>query len=772
MDTSGTILDCNKEVFRHLYSEPKLLIGQNCLNLIHPQDKTQVGEFISDCRKNKGAITTFRLAANTGKLRLFEAHGSYVEHAEKAYIICWIEDITKKSFSYHKWIFHNNADRMALSPSAELAAIENVCQSLGFLLDSHRVFVTGITPTQNPQVILVDCEYISDVKFDSMIGQELYSDGIESAVKDAIHSTFSFSDATDSDMYGQTLRSYGIGAMLVHRVTQMEEQDVFLHVCRDNDNSHWEKREIKAVGAAAASIREILEWTHLSNLADTAEQQFKFLFQHVPYPLLLVENDATIYDFNKAAADLFAFLPDHQKKISIMELFPEGEFADTLEFLNRIHSKKTAICSGRMRSMKGKIFDYEISGVPFFQSMSLLQITDASEKRELDEQMFNRQKMDSIGIMAREIANDFNNLLGGMLGYISLLRTSEKFKVGDETEQVFNKLEKAAKRGARLTEKLLSFSSQQQDEKEIIELGELLQKTVKESLLKHDISIDHSVFVPEENSYVKGSRLTIIKIVTNLIQNAVEAMPTGGNLKVSLKETLPEKSLLSAYPNLKPGSYYELAISDTGIGMKQDVRQRIFEPFFTTKPEKQNGGMGMAFVYANVRKHNGFIRVSSFPQVGTTVRLFLPKTKPLNTFKDKGKLNTELKRQPGVLVVDDEELIRDMASCFLNRIGLDCICAKNGKEAVDFFSESPDKIDLVLMDIVMPSMDGREAAFKIKQIDPEAKILFTSGYSHDKAFLESIQHASIGFLHKPYQLDEFFETIAHALDLDKPVRFI
>ena len=772
LDSSGTILDCNREVVRHLDSDPKILIGQNCLNLVRPEDQRLVGEFISDCIKNKGAVATFRLAANTGKLRILESHGSYVEHDGKEYIICWIEDITQKSFSFHKWIFHDNADRMTLSPSAELAAIENVCQSLGFLLDSHRVFVTGITPTQNLRTTLIDCEYTASIDQDSMIGQELPSDGLDFVDKSAKFASISFSVPDNLEMYGKTIRSYGVQAMLVHRITQIEGRDVFLHVCRKTDDPQWHSREINAISAATKSIGEILEWTRLSNLADTAEQQFRFLFQHVPYPLLLVENDATIYDFNKAASELFSLSVNQSKKINILELFPEGESVNALEFLNKIQTEKKAVSSGRMRTLNGKVFHYEISGVPFFQSMSLLQVTDVSDKRELDEQLFNMQKMDSIGIMAREIANDFNNLLGGMLGYISLLRTSDFSGADSDTVQVFDKMEEAAKKGAGLTEKLLSLSSNKQGETETIDLGELVQKTATENLPNHDQPIEQSFIFPEEKVYINGNRFQIVQIVTNLLQNAAEAMPDGGSLKMTLKESQSKKTLLSAYPNIKPGPYLELIFSDTGIGMKHEVRQRIFEPFFSTKSGNENSGMGMSVVYANVRNHKGFIRVRSFPKVGTTVRLFLPKAIPSLEISPRNMKKDTNQRQPSVLIVDDEELIRDMASRFLDRMGCRSVCANNGLEAVRLFSESPDKFDLVLMDIVMPSMDGREAALKIKQIEPEAKILFSSGYSHDNAFLESIQHASTGFLAKPYQLDEFLSAISQALKLDESSRLI
>jgi CheY-like chemotaxis protein len=381
-----------------------------------------------------------------------------------------------------------------------------------------------------------------------------------------------------------------------------------------------------------------------------------------------------------------------------------------------------------------------------------------SYRKYLEYQLRQAQKMEAIGVLAGGIAHDFNNLLMGIQGYTSLMLASLEPDHPDHAK--LQSIEDHVQSGSQLTRQLLGFAREGKFEVRVVDLRALLEKSAGMfARTKKELRL-HTRIQPETWP-VEADAGQIQQVLLNLLVNAWQSMPGGGEIflqtrNVSLMGDAAEDK------RLKPGSYIEISITDTGLGMPEEVRQRVFEPFFTTKERGRGTGLGLASSYGIVVNHGGTIEVLSQPGAGSTFVVFLPATrKPLNP-KPAGAPGVRGGRET-VLLVDDEESVIAATAGMLRRLGYHVLTARSGEEAVAVVKEHRGRIDIVILDLVMPAMGGAKTCQAIKSIEPGVRVLLSSGYNLGDAGGEGIPAGVDGFIQKPFAIQQLSQKLHQIL---------
>jgi PAS domain S-box-containing protein len=388
---------------------------------------------------------------------------------------------------------------------------------------------------------------------------------------------------------------------------------------------------------------------------------------------------------------------------------------------------------------------------------------DITERKGLEDQLRQSQKMDALGRLAGGVAHDFNNLLTTILVRCEFLqdKLKDQGKIADEIEEV----RKASERAAALTRQLLTFSRREAAEVKTLDLNATIGDMQKmlTRLLPEDIEfITH---LERNLSKIRVDPGHIEQIIMNLVVNARDAMPTGGRLILKTdNRDFTETQALSTL-EIQAGPYVVLSVSDTGTGMDEETQSHIFEPFFTTKPDGRGTGLGLATVYGIVKQMGGKISVYSQPGKGTTFRLFIPadqeQIKPILANPQAGKENEGTET---ILVVEDDNEIRVLAHAILERRGYRVIEAESGEKALEILRNHGNKIDLILSDVVMPGMSGPEMVVQATKLFPETKVLFMSGYTQDAILDRGFHHGRMAFLEKPFTSRILVQKIRDILD--------
>jgi two-component system, cell cycle sensor histidine kinase and response regulator CckA len=388
---------------------------------------------------------------------------------------------------------------------------------------------------------------------------------------------------------------------------------------------------------------------------------------------------------------------------------------------------------------------------------------DVTDHKRLEEQLLQSQKMESIGNLAGGIAHGFNNLLGGILGYATFAK--RKLSNRDKIYQSIEAIERSAQRAAELTKQLLGFARRGKYQVRPIDcnalIGEIaliLQRTIDPRIA---IEVDPDPLL----SLIEGDEAQIQQALMNICLNARDALPKGGSLKIASRNQrmIPDQAFRQR--GMKEGSYIRLTISDTGTGMSPEVRERIFEPFFTTKAKGQGTGLGLSMVYGIIQNHGGMIEVQSQPGRGSTFAVFLPAIASASVNGEElPSVPDAHQGEETILLVDDEEIIRGLGIDILEDRGYRVFSASEGKEAVSIYRERRREIDLVILDVMMPGIGGKETYRQLRAINPRVKVLLSSGYSTDGEVGEILKQGVSGFVQKPYREEELAARVREVLD--------
>jgi signal transduction histidine kinase/CheY-like chemotaxis protein len=435
----------------------------------------------------------------------------------------------------------------------------------------------------------------------------------------------------------------------------------------------------------------------------------------------------------------------------------EGLLQQTLESGDRVDVEfRGAADETRWQSLRGQISPdrRRFLGV----------IQDVTQRRQLELQLMQAQKMEAIGNLAGGIAHDFNNLLTAIIGYLRFVQRG--LPSGSPLRADVDEAERAAQRAAELTSQLLSYARRQMIVPAVVDLGTAVQSL--EPMLQRLLGEDVTVTV-ENQSELWVTRVDphqIGQVLVNLAVNARDAMPRGGKLHIATGNvTLSEGDVALAGSELSPADYVRLSVSDSGVGIAPDVLPRIFEPFFTTKPPGAGTGLGLAMCYGVVKQAGGHISVRSRQGQGTEFIVLLPRVLAATPeIMPDAEADTMPPGKETVLVVEDSEMVRSMAVRTLRGVGYHVLEAESGEKALDCSDMYEGHIHLVLSDVVMPGLSGPEVADRILAKRPEAKAMLMSGYTEDSAVRQGMQRAEIPFVSKPFTPGEIARAVRWALD--------
>ncbi len=489
----------------------------------------------------------------------------------------------------------------------------------------------------------------------------------------------------------------------------------------------------------------------LDSLSDLG---FSFLFLHKKG-----ENRGLIKHANKEFFDLTGFSRD--------EIIEKKKFEDIVKDYEKLEFSRSESIPRKARlygKKKEYIVEYNFKDINFEgEDVIFVLMRDITERENLEEKLRRVQKYEAMGVLAGGIAHDFNNILSAIMGYIYLIKKEIKNK---RILDRLDKIENTAKRASNLTRQLIGFARKGKYEKKPLDVREHVLNVIE--ILKASIDKRISINFKEEDIpvIIEGDPSQFEQVIMNILLNSIEAISGNGKIRISYGLLKADKKFVAKYPFVKEGEYVEIKIEDTGKGMNKKVLERIFEPFFTTK-EKGNG-LGLSNVYGIVRNHGGFILVDSEEGVGTTFKVYFPgKISDLRNLKGSGQLKKEIKKRnfknKKILVVEDEAIIREMLEEMLSGNGFKVSPAKDGLDAIEKIKKD-NSIELVILDMNMPRMNGKDAFFEIKKINPGVKILIATGYTYDSDVRMLLDEGASGFIQKPFKCDELIVTIEKLLN--------
>ncbi len=392
---------------------------------------------------------------------------------------------------------------------------------------------------------------------------------------------------------------------------------------------------------------------------------------------------------------------------------------------------------------------------------------DITRESALEEQVRQSQKMEAVGLLAGGVAHDFNNLLQIVRGYAALAAESETLA---EQKGHLSLVLDAVDRASGLTRQLLAFGRRQALQRIVIDLNVMTREMLR--MIRRIIpeNIEISPYITADSIRIRGDRGQIEQVLLNLCVNARDAMPDGGRLVIRLDVGDVDKAAAARHESITPGRYARLRVSDTGTGMDPATLARIFEPFFSTKPKDRGTGLGLSVVYGIIRQHEGFVDVMSQPDKGTIFSIHFPIAGDEEVAATPTLAPASIQQGNGtVLLVEDEPLVRALAVRVLKRAGYEVVTAEDGQEACETFAKDPDAIDIVVMDMIMPRMGGREAYHRINVLKPQVPVLFCTGYSHEGAGGTFALPPGTALLAKPYLPSEFTALVARMIQ-DSQIR--
>ncbi|MFI5120439.1 MAG: PAS domain S-box protein [Thermoanaerobaculia bacterium] len=517
------------------------------------------------------------------------------------------------------------------------------------------------------------------------------------------------------------------------------------------DNITERKRAEANVSRLNTELEEALAWQ-------------RQIFEGSRDAVFVSDEEARFVAVNQAAAELTGYSQMELLGMGIPDLHEEPDLAAYRAFHERILGGEQILSEAPIRKKDGSKVAVEfnnrlvtIGGRRFMHTGG----RDVTARLQLEAQLRQAQKMEAVGRLAGGVAHDFNNLLTVIQGYAELLRTSLN---GDpESSESTGEILRASERAAALTRQLLAFSRRQVLETRILDLGEVVADT--ERMLRRLIGEDIEVVVvkPATLGRVKADPGQIEQVLLNLAVNSRDAMPGGGRLTVELLDVTLDEPLATSHDSIPSGRYVVVSVSDTGGGMDAETVGHLFEPFFTTKEKGKGTGLGLATVFGIVKQSGGYVDVSSAPGRGTTFRVYLPRSDAKTTSGVRPRVRSRAGTET-VLVVEDEAAVRNLVRAVLERTGYLVLAAEDGAAALELADRHAGVIHVLLTDVVMPGMNGRDLAARVKARRPAIKVVFMSGYTADVP-ADFGTEGGPAFLSKPFNERALTVKLREVLDL-------
>jgi two-component system cell cycle sensor histidine kinase/response regulator CckA len=494
------------------------------------------------------------------------------------------------------------------------------------------------------------------------------------------------------------------------------------------------------------------------------------LLNAVQQAVVATDPDGLVIFWNTFAEKLYGWTPEEAVGKSIEELTPSPFLRDHAgEIFERGAAGESWTGEFLVQGKSGKAFPALLTTSPVRDEhgtvLGFVRVSiDLTERRNLEEQFRQSQKMDAVGRLAGGIAHDFNNLLTVIRLNTEIIM--EGFDPTDPRSEDVKQIRSAAERASSLTRQLLAFSRKQILQPRVLDMNSVVGSVepMLRRLIGEDIAIASTCTA---RGYVVADPGQVEQILVNLVVNARDAMPQGGTITVETQNVDLDETYTSEHAPVIPGRYIMLAVGDNGVGMSRDTREHAFDPFFTTKDAGKGTGLGLATVYGIVKQSGGYVWIYSEPGLGTTLKLYFPEVSSAAAFKTgeyKILPKEHARGSETILLVEDEDAVRGLTSRILEKQGYRVIAAQHGREAMDIATKEEGHIDLVLTDIVMPGMNGRGLVERLAGIRPRIKSLYMSGYTDDDIVRRGFIEPSKSFLQKPFTSEALLQTVRKVLD--------
>lgn len=505
----------------------------------------------------------------------------------------------------------------------------------------------------------------------------------------------------------------------------------------------------------------------LENSVAESEVKYRMLVEHANEGIFIVQ-DGVVQFPNPKTCELLEYTEEELSSISFMELVSEDDRETTFEryHLMANERKPSVMLPFRIVSKSGKVLWVDMNSVPIEwkgRAATLHLLRDITQRKIMEIELMQAQKMEAIGTLAGGIAHEFNNLLQVISGSLQLLF---KTKSGDHPDaRYLNHIDKAVQRATTLTKKLLVYSRKVESQLEVVDLNHQVAQVCEllERLIPKMITIEQDL--DPELSAVRADPAQLEQIIMNLAVNARDAMSHGGRFALRTRNVLVDDEYCRSHVGTIPGRYVCLGVSDTGHGMDQDVLERIFDPFFTTKEPGKGTGLGLAIVYSIVTNHNGFVRCRSEKGKGTSFDIYFPVVTEEVVSKRSSKVVEGEVQGNGetILLVDDEQEVLEVGRELLERFGYKVLIAHDGEDAMDVFSEFEKDVQCVILDLNMPGVDGQACLERLLERSPRIRIIVATGYLEKERRKEMIQSGASGFITKPYRFTDMLRELRRVL---------
>ncbi len=547
---------------------------------------------------------------------------------------------------------------------------------------------------------------------------------------------------------------------------------VFVVRCLDGGDKTIMFRPVTIVSHGQFVLYEdITERRKAEEEAKANENRLRAILEASADPVVVYDNAGRATYLNPAFTRVFGWQAEEVLGRTIPYV-PEDEMPTVRRVIKGLYERGgTTTLETRRLTKNGEMLNIFLSAAGITDQEGrvtgmVVNLTDVTPIMRLEAQLRQAQKMEAIGTLAGGIAHDFNNILGAVIGYTELAQKNCRLgrQPGDELEQVL----KAAERARNLVRQILTFSRKAEADLQALDLNKSVRETMQ--MLAHSLpkEIALEAQLDPDLKLVNADPNQMAQVIVNLASNAADAMPRGGRLVMETKNLFLDEEYCRRHLEVPPGEYVALMVSDTGQGMNAQTLEHIFEPFFTTKGVGKGTGLGLATVYGIVKGHRGQIQAYSEPGMGATFKIYLPAHQAGSESPPAAAPPTETQYagKETILLVDDEDALRELGSEALRGLGYAVITARSGEEALDKYLDPAKSIDLVLLDLGMPGMGGQRCLERILAANPEAKVIIASGYAAGGQVKEALAAGAKGYVAKPFRLADLLGTVRQLLDRD------
>jgi two-component system, cell cycle sensor histidine kinase and response regulator CckA len=550
-------------------------------------------------------------------------------------------------------------------------------------------------------------------------------------------------------------------------ISGLDDERMALEAVRSGAQDYLVKGRIEG-NLLARVLRYAIERKRAEQELLAREERFRALVEHSADAIALLDRTGTITYATPSTERVLGYRAEQVLGRNAMDLIHPEDVPLVSGHLLGLQDRPGAVVvlEARYRHQDGSWRYGECSVAnrlsdPTVRAL-VLNYREITERRRLEEQLRQAQKMEAVGRLAGGVAHDFNNVLTAIFGYADLL--NEDLPEGHQARRDLDEIRKAAQRASTLTRQLLAFSRQQVLQPMVLSLNDLVEdiQSMLVRLVAEDIELRLRLDPSAGN--VRADAGQIQQVLMNLVVNARDAMPAGGKLLVETANTELSEQYAESHQPVVPGAYVMLAVTDSGVGMDAETRARIFEPFFTTKEKGRGTGLGLSTVYGIVKQSGGYVWVYSEPGRGTTFKIYLPRVDaPAESLAPPREAAT-LAGTETILLAEDDEMLRPLSKGLLEKLGYRVLDAENAVQALALASAHVGPIQLLVADVVMPGASGRELARRLAHSRPETRVLYVSGYTDDAIVHHGMLEPGLNFLQKPFTPGALARKVREVLD--------